>query len=430
MRLVLTCACPAEIHALLQGLVGERIISEAYSRSLSLDRLTEGITATSVHGDPAWEARPGQIDPQGLIAHQGHLNQVWKCGSSNWRGSAIPCDGQYGFKFNSEITELLRSAESVQKQISDSERTVGGNLEGDGEWLEKVEEAARRIAVPLWQHWDRGQRMLLPLVSGLTTGCGTSESTAPVCEAQCPELNMEEEMELAVACSSLDLYTDKLEFTEVEFTDTGFATTGAADSLKGPCLSALDSLAMIGLNVDHFNYYGAAGGNASPVEACMATDGNNNITDTCLEGHFSVCCAADGTVDTTDDLMRLTGYIDAGFRDVADSLPPCTLTDTHTNTHGDLLYSQTDHSITSGVLDNLENVIKTAYGSTNGSSDLHDKKEDEERVDPHSGKSTTTYHAYYILILSLLSGLLYAFHRKYLGLLSFHVNLGHYFFCS
>ncbi|KAG7220592.1 hypothetical protein INR49_017948 [Caranx melampygus] len=382
VRLVLTCACPAEIHTLLEGLVEEQIISEAYSKSLSLDRLIEGIDNASVHSNLSWEARPGQINPQGPIAHQGHLHQVLKFGASNLRGSAIAFDDQYSFKFNSEITELLRTAESMQKQISDSERTDGGNSEGEREWLEKVEEAARRIAVPLWQHWDRGQKMLLPLVSCITTGCATSDSH----EARCPELNMEEEMELAVACSSLDLYTDKLEFTDTGFTPD---TRGATDSLKGLCLSAFDSLAMTGSNTDHFNYYGAAGGNVSPVEACTATDTNNNITDTCLEGHLSACCVADGTVDSNDDLMRLTDYVDAGFRDVADLFSPCTQTDTHTNTHDDLLYSQTDHSITSGVLDNLENVIKTAYGtvkcSTDGSSDFHENKEDKERVDPHWG---------------------------------------------
>uniref|UniRef100_A0A3B4URU8 Class II major histocompatibility complex transactivator n=2 Tax=Seriola dumerili TaxID=41447 RepID=A0A3B4URU8_SERDU len=247
--------------------------------------------------------------------------------------------------------------------ISDNERIGEGNSDDEKEWLETVEEVARKIAVPLWQHWDRGQRMLLPLVSCMMTGCAISESTTLDCEAQCPSLNMEEETELTTACRTLDLYSDNFHFREAEDTDTSFTldTEGATDSLKGLCLSAFNSAATAGLNMDHV-------GNVSPVEACTATDTSN--ADTCLEGHLSVCCLADGTTDTTDDLMCLAGDTDAGFDE------------------DDSFYSKTDHSIAAGVLENLENVFRTAYGaarcSIDSTTDFHEKKE-EERVDPHWG---------------------------------------------
>ncbi|GLD60539.1 MHC class II transactivator isoform X1 [Lates japonicus] len=333
VRQALTWASPSEIQALLEGLVEERIISDAYSKSLSLHRLTEGISHAAVHGKPTWEPGSDQIHSRG--SQWGHLSQVWDCGSResavtdhnqtrlesmlsvhennstrssqrmdllyedrvihgnrlirelNWgpamddlnhriMSTPMTCDDQHSLRLNDEITELLRSAELMLKPVSDNERVDEGISEDEKEWLEKVEEAARRIAVPLWQNWDRGRRMLLPLVPCMTTGCATDENKATDCEAQCPDVNMEVEAELALACKTLDLYTDS--FKWMENTDTSFALDSGGDT-EGFCFSGVSSAVVTALNTDHFDICGAAR-NSSPVQASVATDN----TDTCLEG--------------------------------------------------------------------------------------------------------------------------------------------------
>ncbi|XP_032393543.1 uncharacterized protein ciita isoform X2 [Etheostoma spectabile] len=392
VRLALTWASPAEIRALLEGLVEEQIISEAYSKSLSRHQLIEGIAPTA--------CKPGSdmINSRGSTTYwnlqdQDQLNQVRNCGSSestesdhnqipsesvspvdehdstwsrpknhplyeyqvihennqklikelrggpvtdkpflNHRLSFTPrvCDYQCGLGLDHEMTELLRSVELMQKQESDNERVDEGKLKFRKEWLEQVEEAARRIAVPLWQHWDRGQKMLLPLVPGITARCATSKSKVTDSEAQCAVLNMEEETELAIACRTLDLYADNFKCTEA-IADPSF-TLDTEEAQKGLCLSTFDSLPSTGLNVDHFNISGA-GRNALPVQACGATDTNNNIADR-LEGGLDVCWVADRTTDTTDDLLCLMRDVqcgtDAGFaEDIAHLFSPCTPTDTN-----------------------------------------------------------------------------------------------------
>ncbi|XP_029292903.1 uncharacterized protein LOC115011811 [Cottoperca gobio] len=272
---------------------------------------------------------------------------------------------QRGLRLDDEMTDRLRSAELMQKPESDNERKDEGNLEEEKEWLEQVEEAARRIAIPLWQHWDRGRRMLMPLVPGMTAGSATSENTTKE-EAQCHVLNMEEEIKLAIACSTLDLYTDSFNCREVESTDPSFTldTEGATDTAKGLYFST-----HAGLKTDQF-FTSGAGINASP--------------------DLDVCWTADRSTDTTADLFGLIGDVhcgrDAGFtEDIAHLLSPCTPTDTHTDTQDHSFYSKTDHSMTLGVVDDIEHFLKTAYSArtciTDGTRNFHEDKEDEEGVD-------------------------------------------------
>lgn len=342
VRLALTWASPVEVQALLEGLVEERIISEAYSRSLSLHQLAEG-----VEPDPACSGTPREtgsdlICSPGSAVHghldRGQLSQVRKCGSSESVSSveehnaAMPMpkihplyDEHYqcSLELDDEMEELLRSAESMQKPASDNERTYEGNLEGEKEWLEQVEEAARRIAVPLWQHWDRGRRMLLPLVPRMTTGCAASEKrhTATNSEARCPALDMEEETELATTCRTLDLYALNFDCTRAEITDAP----------GGLCLSTCDS--------------------------------------------------------STGDIHRDAG---AGLTEAfAHLFSACRPKDAQENS----FYSDTDHSVTLGALDDLGDVFRAAHGAETCSSHFHESQEGEERVDSHWGKFELSHRA-------------------------------------
>lgn len=421
VRLGLTWASPDEIRALLEGLVEERIVSEAYSKSLSLRRLTEGMAPEPAPAETACQS--GSISSPGSDQrpNRGQLCQVWRdsaAGDHVHAGpeSVSPVDGQDGawsgpkthppvmdehylnhrllssqtehdfqrrLALDEEVTELLRGAESMQKPASDNERINEGNSEDEREWLEQVEEAARKIAVPLWQHWDRGRSMLLPLVPCMTTGCSTSENSATGSDSRCPALNMEEETELAIACRTLDFCANSFYCTEIidpEFTlDAG----GAADTPEGLGLPTSDGVATTGLNTDHFSFSGAAR-NASPVEACPARD-TNYITDG-LVGDLDVCWMT----DTTEDLLSLTGDTQCGFpgfrEGIAHLLSPCMPKDPHTEAQ--------DHSLYSNTNDGVENVFRDAYGakmcSTDSMTGFSENKEDEERLDSHWGKFALT----------------------------------------
>ncbi|KAF0032508.1 hypothetical protein F2P81_014798 [Scophthalmus maximus] len=199
------------------------------------------------------------------------------------------------------------------------------------------------------------------------------------CKAQCPDLNMEVHTEIAVACRTLDLDTNKC--MEAEYADTSFPldTEEAADSLKS--LRSLD--------MEHFDVSGGA--DAAPFEACAATD-TGSITDARLEGHLSVCWLADRATHATDDMECLKGdaqcSTDAGFIDVADLFSPCSPTDSPTNPHNSF-YSIMDHSMASDGIDDLEHVLKAAYStrrcSTDSITDFRERKEDEGGVDSHWG---------------------------------------------
>ncbi|XP_028455558.1 MHC class II transactivator isoform X1 [Perca flavescens] len=222
--------------------------------------------------------------------------------------------------------------------------------------------------------------MLLPLVPGMTACCATSKNKVTDGEAQCPVLNMEEETELAIACRTLDLYADNFKCTEAIADPSFTLDTGAQ---KGLCLSTCDSVPTTGLDADHLNVSGA-GRNGLPVQACVATDTNNNITD-----GLDVCWAADRT---TEDLLCLMAGVQCGTRagfteDLAHFFSPCTPTDTHAHAQDHSFHSGTDHSMT---LNNVEKKISSAAYSTNtcstdGKTDFYEYKEDEERMDSHWG---------------------------------------------
>lgn len=331
MRLALTWASLAEIQALLEGLVKERIISEPYSKNLILHRRITDFAPVPSETDhkPASDL----MNYGGLTSQQhvnpGELNQVCQDSAISYQNQtrleyASPMreyscmrtrqtiypsvtdehnlnprlfstevihDRHYNLGLNDKMTELLRN----EKAESECKRRNEGNLEK--EWLEKVEEAARRIAVPLWQHWDRGWRMLLPLVP---TGSSTSENTATGSEAQCPVLIMDEETELTIACRTLDLYDDNFNCTEI--TDQGFTLDSSHCQASGAPKGLDFSVATNTLDLDHFSLSGAA----------WNTD---NITDM-WESDPSNCWVAHGTSSGTEDLLCAT----LGVPDSADGL--------------------------------------------------------------------------------------------------------------
>lgn len=369
VRSALTWASPADIRALLEGLVEEHIISEAYSRSLNLHRFTDGVAPEMVFGELA--CTPGS-EPEDVFVSRGSstrrrhlshgpLSQVMEGGSqpasdfSEMEGSefvssmddyyssrsgpqcyslyedqalhrnkltqesrdGIAMDEHYqkqglfsvetlfdcSLTLNNEITELLMSADSMQKLVSDSERVNQGNLEDEREWLEQIEVAARRIAVPLWQHWDKGRKMLLPLVPCSTSGCSTSENTATHSEAQCSILDMEQETELAAACRTLDACAGNF---NASFT---LDAEKAADTPEEFYFPTYYDMPTTGIDTDHFETFGE-GRNASPVEDGAATSSDNN-TSGGMDGFPDAWWPGDRTTETTDDLVCLTADVES-----------------------------------------------------------------------------------------------------------------------
>lgn len=330
VRLALTWASPTEIQAVLEGLVEEQIISEAYSKSLNLQRFIQGTAQEPVHSQSTCKAGSDKLEihSQGSTTHwhQDQWSEVRKYGFSTsaitipnqvrsedehnstsskpnihplygsvshghkpkpiqelspWIASGGPvmdkhyisqrmvCDHQCNLRLDEGMTELLRDADSMETLISDNERVDEPNLEHEKDWLEQVEEAARRIAVPLWQHWDRGQKMLLPLLPPVTTGCSASANRPS--DAPYPVFNSQ--TELAVACQMADLYTDSYKCMEDKITNSSLTldTEGATDSLKGHhYFSLYDNVAETELNMDHFNISATndTALHVSPVDGC------------------------------------------------------------------------------------------------------------------------------------------------------------------
>lgn len=311
----------------------EQVISEAFSDSLSLLRLTKGLTAEPVHAGGARKPaadllnhpRPTNQRPR----NQGQLSQICRdCGINmfNQRGPGVSPMEEYnnmsytpitdssflmdkhnyrllstqkyyhGLKLDDKMTEMLRDTELMQKPDNDYESMNQGNSEEEKVWLEQGGEVARRIAVPLWQHWGKGQRMLLPLIPSsqkVTTGNG----------AQCPVL--EQETELGITCRMLDLYADSFNHMEAVITDPGFTLDpgGAIGRHKGLDFSPYDSVATAELNADHFSIPGV-GRSTSQVKACAADTDTHTAAHT-LNTNLDGCWGADSSRDTAEDLLHM-----------------------------------------------------------------------------------------------------------------------------
>lgn len=197
-------------------------------------------------------------------------------------------DFHYSLRFSDKKAELLSSANPMQKHVSDSESVNMGNLENKEEWLEQVEEAAK-IAIPQWEDWDRGQRML-PAMIPCEASCSKTTDMVSDREAYYPGWEKVEEPELATACRMLDASISD-SFSETILSDEG--------KLEGVSFSTRD---VAELNTDRFRTARAAG-SVTPVGACAGT-ATNRI---CVLGrHPSVFWQDIETVDLMDNLFSLT----------------------------------------------------------------------------------------------------------------------------
>lgn len=168
VRAALTRASAAQIRALLQGLVKEQIISEAYSNSFGLHRTVDG---QSSRQPPALMDLPSQD-------HTPHLCKVSPDCAINWCSlTRVEHDPPLmdGFGHDRYCGRLHDKRKDLPRSLSSPHTDCGGLSEGNLEqqWLEQV---ARRLSIPLWQNWDTGRKLLLPLIAPVEPVCGTSQT--------------------------------------------------------------------------------------------------------------------------------------------------------------------------------------------------------------------------------------------------------------
>ncbi|XP_032443131.1 MHC class II transactivator isoform X1 [Xiphophorus hellerii] len=288
-----------------------------------------------------------------------------------------------------EKAELLSGASS--EPPSDNESINKGNEESQEAWLQQVEESARRIAVPLWQNWDRGRGMLQTLLPCVPSGCSISDRMMLEGEAQSVVLDMEEEMELAAACSTLDTCVGDFECEELSFACDTDAGRSEREALH---FSTLNGVAVF--NTDDFRILAAAR-NASPVEACKATEGGY-ITQM-LEGQFDVLCPVGKMADKVDDLFCFTadapyqqcgtqsGLSETTFRDLLHSDVP---EDSRTVLQDASLYSLTE--------------ILTDYLEDADMYNVDQDREFQEKTDLHCDAKMQEYDQDSSGLLDLVSG--------------------------
>ncbi|KAM4716422.1 uncharacterized protein ciita [Anableps anableps] len=434
VRSVLTWALPGEVHALLEGLVEEGIISEAYRKSLNLHWLNDGIVP-KLMSKPGCDKLDEDLNFQGSTAqwdlNQEPMSQVRTGGSKslasdhnvelnksvslieelnytrlnleknlsyeheilqrnqeemqefleevvmdvchlNQEPLSSPSVYDCTLRSSDEKTELLSRASN--EPASNNESISKGNLENEEVWLEQVEEAARRIAVPLWQNWNRGRGMLQTMLPCVPSGCSISDRMVSEGEAQCAILDMEEEIELVTNCRSLDICIGDFMCEESNLacdTDTG------RKEREGFHFSTSNGVALF--NTDNLKILRVTR-NPSPVEACKATEAGS-ITEM-LEGQFDVCWPDDKMTDRVEDLFCFTadtvcqqcgtnsGLSESTFRHL---LYPGALEDSRT-----VLQDTSHYSPTEGLTDYLKDVSRDTpvYG-------IDQVREFQEKTDLH-----------------------------------------------
>lgn len=319
VNLALSSASPAEIQALLTALVKEQIISEAYSKSLNLRQRGSGHAGETLGSGTAFEAASDAMnypEPANRLGRDYATTCYRQTGLESASPAADcyrtargpnthpPLRNEHGldhrffaapthghqFRLDDCMTEVLRGTGTKQKAESDSESIREGNSEEDKEWLEQVEQAARRLAVPLWQHWDSARRMLLPLVPSVPTSVN-----ATVAEAQCPLLNLEKETELTPAYRTLELCA--------AVTDSTFALDEATVAPEGLEISAYDGAVTAAPGTGCFSVFGERS-NTSRVKAWG--EDTKDMAEEVSESGLHGCQLADRSKDTTQDLLYMT----------------------------------------------------------------------------------------------------------------------------
>lgn len=168
VRAALTRAPAAKIQALLEGLVREQIISESYSNSFGLQRIVD---------------RQSSRQPPALmdLLSQDHtpcLCKVFPDCAINWCSlTRVEHDPPLmdGFGHDCYCGRLHNKRKELPRSLASPHTDRGGLSEANWEqhWLEQV---ARRLTVPLWQNWDTGRKLLLPLIAPLEPVCATSQT--------------------------------------------------------------------------------------------------------------------------------------------------------------------------------------------------------------------------------------------------------------
>lgn len=358
VRSVLTWAFPGEVWALLEGLVEKGIISEAYRNSLNLQWLSDAIEP-KVMRIPVCGELDKDLNSQGSTTqwdfNQESMNQV-RTGVSKSLASDHNVEQSESFslieelnntRFNmeknqSEVHEILQRKEAELQELleevvmdvsylnqdhfsspsvydctlrhtdeneellsiasskpaGNNESARKGNLENEEEWLEQVEEAARRIAIPLWQNWDRGRGMLQTLLPCVPRGCSISDGMVSEDEAQCKVFDMEEDMEPAAACTWLHTCVGDFERTQPSPVCDTDAGRSEREDLQ---FSTVSGVAVS--NTCDFRTCREAR-NASPVEACKATEASYSTE--ILEGQFDVWWQSDKMAAIGNDLFSST----------------------------------------------------------------------------------------------------------------------------
>lgn len=352
---VLAWASPAEVQVLLDGLVEDRIISEACRKTLSLCQLYDGIVPGLACKEASSTMGCDDLDETLFDLNRERIRLEWTDGSEHsvndqkldGFGFVSPMDNLYVTKYwqpkrpphehvtHRKIPQLLQEcledapkdklyrkgsfqgvfftpkandfpfslrlgdrkaelqsrAEPIQKPVSDSESVNRGNFGNKEEWLKHAEEAAA-ITIPLWKDYQQGQQTLQAMIPLETTFSSMRDDMVSDREAFHLDWDVEEETDLATACRMLGASTDDSELSETNSSDRA--------KLEGLYFSTLD---LAELNTSRFRVARATG-NVSPVEACAGTGTNSSAC--ILEGRPNVFCQDNKTANAMDNLFSLT----------------------------------------------------------------------------------------------------------------------------
>ncbi|XP_062304066.1 MHC class II transactivator isoform X1 [Osmerus eperlanus] len=170
VRLALSCSSPWEIKAFLEALVELQVISRHYSSNLR-SSLTPGSSRRQSGAALEW-SQPGE---------EGHLDLLWSRLEPERKlsvGSYLPQqqDLERGTDRAEGVMENDNWRTGVEEQSQDQGRMEETWME-EQNGTEEMEEVIRRIALPLWQNWERGQRVLLPLLAWITSDTPTDRLT-------------------------------------------------------------------------------------------------------------------------------------------------------------------------------------------------------------------------------------------------------------
>ena len=188
VRMALSCSSPREIKAFLEALVELQVISRHYSSNLR-SSLSPGSSRRQSEAALEW-SQPGE---------EGHLDPLRSRLEPKRKlsvGSYLPQqqDLERGMDRAEGVMEIDNWRTGVEEQSQDQGRMEETWME-EQNGTEEMEEVIRRIALPLWQNWERGQRVLLPLLAWMTSDTPTDRLTVSMTTDKVTHNHKEEEYE-------------------------------------------------------------------------------------------------------------------------------------------------------------------------------------------------------------------------------------------